>query len=44
MTYIAYHFHWSMDEIMNMEHSQRHQWIQQVAALNQRINRQLQGT
>lgn len=38
MAYIAYHFHWPMDEICNLEHRDRRQWVAQIAALNQRAN------
>jgi len=38
VAYIAYHFHWSYDEIMNMEHAERQQWVEQVAYINTRIN------
>ena len=39
VAYVAYHFHWSRQEILNMEHPERAQWIEEIAD----INRQLGG-
>lgn len=39
VAYIAYHFHWSLDDLMNMEHRERHRWVEQISAINQRLNR-----
>lgn len=38
VAYIAYHFHWPMDEIMNLEHAERAEWVEQIARINRRIN------
>lgn len=38
IAYIAYHFHWSLDEILSMEHQERHTWLEQIARINQEIN------
>ena len=38
VAYIAYHFHWPYQEVMNMEHSERQQWVEQVARINTRLN------
>jgi transcriptional antiterminator len=37
IAFIAYHFHWSQEELMNMEHHQRRRWCEEIS----RINRQL---
>ncbi|HEC97721.1 MAG TPA: hypothetical protein ENI58_06140 [Nitrospirae bacterium] len=39
VAFIAYHFHWSFEEIMNMEHRERQRWVDEIS----RINRQLSG-
>ncbi|NOY65341.1 MAG: hypothetical protein GXO97_08115 [Nitrospirae bacterium] len=39
VAFIAYHFHWSHEEIMSMEHKERHRWVEEIS----RINRQLSG-
>lgn len=39
VAFIAYHFHWSYEEIMNMEHKERQKWVEEIS----KINRQLSG-
>jgi hypothetical protein len=38
VAFIAYHFHWSHDRIMNLEHRDRRKWVTQISQLNQRMN------
>jgi hypothetical protein len=38
VAYIAYHFHWPMESILDLEHRDRVHWVAQIAALNQRAN------
>jgi len=38
MAYIAYHFHWSIDDILDMEHEERHAWLREIARINREIN------
>jgi hypothetical protein len=38
VAYIAYHFHWPMESILDLEHRDRAHWVAQIAALNQRAN------
>jgi len=38
VAFIAYHFHWPHDQIMNLEHRERRDWVKQISALNQRMN------
>ncbi len=38
VAYIAYHFHWSREEIYDMPHRERQRWVQQIAAINREIN------
>ena len=33
MAYIAYHFHWSIDDILDMEHEERHVWLREIARI-----------
>jgi hypothetical protein len=41
VAYIAYHFHWSYEQIMALEHRQRQQWVAEVARINQLLNEQI---
>ena len=38
VAFIAYHFHWPHDQIMDLEHLERRAWVTQISQLNQRIN------
>jgi hypothetical protein len=38
VAYIAYHFHWSLDDILAMEHDERHIWLREIARINREIN------
>lgn len=38
VAYIAYHFHWPLDEILDMEHQERHTWLREIARINHEIN------
>ncbi|MGM0576315.1 MAG: DUF6760 family protein [Myxococcota bacterium] len=39
VAYIAYHFHWSIDEILAMEHRERQIWVREISEINKEINR-----
>jgi hypothetical protein len=41
--YIAYHFHWSLDDILDMEHEERHIWLREIARINREINKARKG-
>ncbi len=38
VAYVAYHFHWSKDTIESLPHKERHRWIEEISAINGRIN------
>ena len=38
IAYIAYHFHWSLDDVLAMEHDERHIWLREIARINKEIN------
>ena len=37
VAYVAYHFHWSMEEILDLEHPVRQHFIEEIAKLNRRL-------
>ena len=41
VAYLAYHFHWSYERVMVLEHPERLRWVEEVAKINQRFNEQL---
>ncbi|GAA0686225.1 hypothetical protein GCM10010193_45130 [Kitasatospora atroaurantiaca] len=34
VAYVAYHFHWPLDSILDLEHPERLQYVAQIARLN----------
>jgi len=38
VAFIAYHFHWSADAIMNMEHRERQRWVEEISRINHRLS------
>jgi len=38
IAFLAYHFHWPYDDILNMEHRDRLKWCAQVSRINKKIN------
>ncbi|HVL39526.1 MAG TPA: DUF6760 family protein [Fimbriimonadaceae bacterium] len=38
VAYIAYHFHWPPDTILEMEHRERHRWVEEISKINRRLS------
>jgi len=38
VAYVAYHFHWSRDEVLSLHHRERHRWVEEISKINQKIN------
>ncbi|MER6631454.1 DUF6760 family protein [Streptomyces sp. Li-HN-5-11] len=38
VAYIAYHFHWQREEILDLTHDERRQWVAEIARINTRVN------
>ncbi|WP_368239158.1 DUF6760 family protein [Candidatus Uabimicrobium amorphum] len=38
IAFIAFHFHWARQTIMNMEHKERQKWCQQINSINDKLN------
>jgi hypothetical protein len=36
VAYVAYHFHWSRDEILDLEHPERRRFVDEIGQLNNR--------
>ena len=43
VAYIAYHFHWSLDVVLEMEHKERRLWVEEISGINKEINRSRQS-
>lgn len=37
VAYIAYHFHWPYEQVMQLEHVERQQWVAEIAKINRRL-------
>lgn len=37
VAYVAYHFHWGLDAILDLEHPQRLRYVQEIASINTRL-------
>ncbi|HEX7895601.1 MAG TPA: DUF6760 family protein [Terriglobales bacterium] len=38
VAFVAYHFHWPHEAIVNLEHKERLRWVKEISAINQRMN------
>jgi hypothetical protein len=38
VAYVAYHFHWSLDDILDLEHPLRRRFVAEIAKINQRLS------
>lgn len=38
--YVAYHFHWSLEEILDLEHATRVRFVEEIARINTRLSEQ----
>lgn len=36
--YVAYHFHWSLDVILDLEHPLRQRFVEEIGRINRRIS------
>ena len=39
VAYIAYHFHWAINDIFEMEHRERQVWVREISEINKEINK-----
>ena len=39
VAYVAYHFHWSREEILDLEHAERLRYVDEIGRLTQRVVR-----
>jgi uncharacterized protein DUF6760 len=43
VAYVAYHFHWPLDDILELEHADRRRWANEIASINRRLNEEANG-
>jgi hypothetical protein len=44
VAFVAYHFHWSVQEIASLEHPERRRWVKEISAINQRLESETNAT
>jgi hypothetical protein len=37
VAYVAYHFHWSLNEILDLEHPTRRRFTEEIGRINRRL-------
>ena len=37
VAYIAYYFHWPLQDVLEMEHNDRRKWVEQIARINRKL-------
>ncbi len=38
VAFVAYHFHWAPEAVMDLEHADRRRWVDEISAINRRMN------
>jgi hypothetical protein len=38
VAYVAYHFHWALNEILDLEHPTRRRFVEEIGRINVRIS------
>lgn len=38
VAYVAYHFHWPMQEIVDLEHPLRRRFVEEISRINRRLS------
>ncbi len=38
VAYVAYHFHWRLDDILDLEHAERRRYATEIGRINTRIS------
>ena len=40
ISYVAYYFHWGLDEILDLEHSMRQRFVEEIGRIHRRLAEQ----
>jgi hypothetical protein len=43
VAFLAFHFHWSRHEVLQLDHRERQRWVTEVARINTRLNESATG-
>lgn len=39
VAYIAFHFHWPLEELLDLEHAERRRYAEEIGKINTRLNK-----
>ena len=39
VAYVAFHFHWSLDDILDLEHPVRRRFVEEIGRINNRLSK-----
>ncbi len=39
VAYIAFHFHWSLEDLLDLEHPDRQRYVEEIGRINERMKR-----
>lgn len=40
VTYVAYHLHWRLDDILDLEHPVRQRFVEEIGNINRRLSQE----
>jgi hypothetical protein len=38
IAYVSYHLHWSLEEVLELEHADRLRFVEEIAQINRRLS------
>ena len=38
VAFVAYHFHWSRDDVLDLAHSERQRWVEEIGKIHEAMN------
>lgn len=38
MSFISYYFHWSVEDVMGLDHTSRRRWCDEISTINKSLN------
>jgi hypothetical protein len=38
VAFVAYHFHWSRDEVLELAHPERRRWVDEISRIHRAMN------
>jgi hypothetical protein len=42
VAFIAYHFHWGLEEVMNLPHKERRKWCEEISEINRKLSEEME--